>query len=231
MVLVAQHCAAYLPYVNAAADCLVVAMVHSITRRFTGSNSILLASFIAFNPVFVLGSTSGSATTLYRALIIAALWVAFVAGKTFYSGMILAAAVYCNPSYTLLLLPLCCVVGYSRHTGHSRKLPMSFSLPRAVCALVGFALALYGMLAYSKSISGSWDFVYHVYAWRFRFDDLTPNVGMSWYFFAEVLRFQQYYLLLFLLFPVTFVVPLAIWFHRKPLLLFTATYSLREYSL
>lgn len=41
--------------------------------------------------------------------------------------------------------------------------------------------------------------------------DLTPNVGLHWYFFTEVFaRFKPYYLLVFAAHPFLYALPLAV---------------------
>lgn len=88
------------------------------------------------------------------------------------------------------------------------------------------ALLLFGSFMYM----GSWHFLNEAYGWVLVCGDLTPNIGLYWYFFAEAfLRFKGYFLLVFFAHPFLYVVPLTLRLGMYPLKLasiFVAIYSI-----
>jgi hypothetical protein len=57
-----------------------------------------------------------------------------------------------------------------------------------------------------------------VYGWVLLLRDLTPNMGMWWYFFTEVFtEFQPFFLFVFHSFSLILLVPMAIRFPQRPL--------------
>lgn len=52
-------------------------------------------------------------------------------------------------------------------------------------------------------------FLQDTYVWVANYSDLTPNVGVFWYFFMELFdRFIPYFLLVLHLHPCIYVVPI-----------------------
>ncbi|RLO09245.1 hypothetical protein DYB28_006177, partial [Aphanomyces astaci] len=57
----------------------------------------------------------------------------------------------------------------------------------------------------------TWDFIRATYVWMHEYPDLTPNIGIFWYFFMELFdRFRSYFLVLLHLHPYLYVLPLFI---------------------
>uniref|UniRef100_A0A183G126 GPI transamidase subunit PIG-U n=1 Tax=Heligmosomoides polygyrus TaxID=6339 RepID=A0A183G126_HELPZ len=55
----------------------------------------------------------------------------------------------------------------------------------------------------------SWSFIEDTYEFILRVDDLTPNVGLVWYFFTQVFEhFRAFYLMVFQVNLLVYVVPL-----------------------
>lgn len=95
----------------------------------------------------------------------------------------------------------------------SSQYPVAAS-PQQTKALLGvcaasFSLALIVLLYLSYSLSGGWSFVDETYVWVAKYSDLTPNVGVFWYFFMEVFdRFIPYFLFVLHIHPCIYVYPL-----------------------
>ncbi|CAH0474139.1 unnamed protein product [Peronospora belbahrii] len=90
-------------------------------------------------------------------------------------------------------------------------------------ALFGFkCLGTFGfwlcMLLYlSWSLNGDWTFVEETYVWVAKFSDLTPNIGIFWYFFTEVFdRFIPYFLFVMHLHPVIYIIPIYLRLAHRP---------------
>jgi len=75
----------------------------------------------------------------------------------------------------------------------------------------GFIIALLGMFGASYLVTGSWDFLVSTYGVQLALSDLTPNVGLWWYFFIEMFdSFRQFFLAVFWLHMSSYVVGLSI---------------------
>lgn len=65
---------------------------------------------------------------------------------------------------------------------------------------------------------GSWDFIPAVYGTRLLVPDLTPNVGLWWYFFIEMFdSFRSFFTAIFWLHMIAYSPGLAIRLHKQPL--------------
>ena len=53
-------------------------------------------------------------------------------------------------------------------------------------SVILFLISLGCLLLASKEIEGSWSFLNACYYFVLRVVDLTPNIGLFWYFFSEV---------------------------------------------
>ncbi|KAF1336150.1 Gpi transamidase subunit pig-u family protein, partial [Globisporangium splendens] len=89
--------------------------------------------------------------------------------------------------------------------------------PACLLKAVSFVVWL-GFLAYlSYSLSGGWGFLEETYVWIAKYSDLTPNVGIFWYFFMEVFdRFIPYFLFVLHLHPCIYVFPLYLRMKHRP---------------
>lgn len=74
------------------------------------------------------------------------------------------------------------------------------------------------LIVLSNVIVGDWSFIGAVYAPRLLLPDLTPNVGLWWYFFIEMFdSFRSFYLGVFWLHMASYAPGLAIRLRRQPL--------------
>jgi hypothetical protein len=224
VVIALQHAGAWLPWILPACDTLTAVFLTKLHTAAAPDTAWVTAALSSLGPVFVLSTGSGSVSVVARFWVAAALYLAVCARKTFYAGAAAAAAAYMNPCYVLMVVPVAVAVG------RPAAATLPFSWPRCICAVAGWTVAGWGLLHASASMFGSWEFFSAVYAWRVWHSDITPNCGMSWYFFAEVLRFHRYYRLVFLLFPCAFVSPLVIWFHKQPVILAAAVLTIRTFA-
>ncbi|RLN85276.1 hypothetical protein BBJ28_00002756 [Nothophytophthora sp. Chile5] len=79
----------------------------------------------------------------------------------------------------------------------------------SISCFVAFGVWLGLLLYLSWSLSGDWEFLEETYVWVAKYSDLTPNVGIFWYFFMEVFdRFIPYFLFVMHLHPCIYVVPI-----------------------
>eukprot|EP00731_Ephydatia_muelleri_P026541 Em0018g641a len=76
------------------------------------------------------------------------------------------------------------------------------------------------ILFISYRVTGSWDYLQAVYGIMLRVSDLTPNVGLFWYFFTEAFEhFRVFFLCVFQINAFIYVLPLSVRFSDQPLFL------------
>lgn len=139
-------------------------------------------------------------------------------GLSFTSMLALSFASYLS-MYPLLLLPPILMLCHSRQ---STKLiiqsrPVFFLHHTLVVGVVISAL-----LYMSYQVTGSWEFLSSTYGVQLLLPDLTPNVGLWWYFFIEMFdSFRSFFLGVFWLNLSSYVFPLTIRIRRQPLFVIT----------
>jgi len=90
-------------------------------------------------------------------------------------------------------------------------------------SLATFVLALAALLWVSASLTGSWQFMEATYGFLLSAPDLSPNIGLFWYFFTEMFEhFRLFFLAVFQLNAVVYVAPLCTRLPHSPLLLTTS---------
>jgi phosphatidylinositol glycan class U len=82
--------------------------------------------------------------------------------------------------------------------------------------------SIYALLYMSYQISGSWEFIPSTYGVQLLLPDLTPNVGLWWYFFIEMFdSFRSFFLGVFWLHLSSYVLGLTIRLRGQPLFVIT----------
>lgn len=121
--------------------------------------------------------------------------------------------------YPILLFPPLALLCYDR------KKPMKgqesvygFMLGNAM-AVAG---SLYSLFHMSSLITGSWEFLPSTYGVQLLLPDLTPNVGLWWYFFIEMFdSFRNFFLGVFWIHLASYVAGLTIRLRGQPLFVLT----------
>jgi phosphatidylinositol glycan class U len=118
--------------------------------------------------------------------------------------------------HPILLFPPLLVLLYDARAikRHSKPNVWSFTIAHSV----GLAVAIGALLAASAFMTGSWDFLAATYGVRLLLPDLTPNVGLWWYFFIEMFdSFREFFLGVFWLHAASYMPGLTIRLHKQPL--------------
>ena len=164
------------------------------------------------NP-YVIASCAGLTSTVWTNLLLAAFLHSLVSGKTKLACVWLAGAAYQTLYPALLLVPLCLQV--------VRSSPASPLRP-VINTLITFTASLTALLLVSRQICADWSFLDGVYGFILTVPELTPNMGIFWYFFTEMFdHFRVFFIWTFQLNLVLYIAPLAIKFPNRPLLLST----------
>lgn len=121
--------------------------------------------------------------------------------------------------YPLLLLPPLILLCYDRQLpGVAIKSAVQFAW-KNVLVVSGVLFALFQM---SYLVTGSWEFVPSTYGVQLTLSDLTPNVGLWWYFFIEMFdSFRSFFLAVFWLHLSSYVGGLCVRIRTQPLVVLT----------
>ena len=123
--------------------------------------------------------------------------------------------------YPTLLLPPLILLSYDRRPRNTKDLPSisTFALKHTSLFFATKCWFLY--LSYIL-IGGSWEFVLSTYGVHLLLPDLTPNVGLWWYFFIEMFdSFREFFLGVFWLHLGGYVGGLCIRVRKQPLFIIT----------
>ncbi|KAL1925673.1 uncharacterized protein VTP21DRAFT_556 [Calcarisporiella thermophila] len=166
-----------------------------------------VAALYLFNPLTIASCVSKSTVIFSNAAIVGAVVYATKAEISL-SMFWLAAASYHSFYPIMLVVPLVMLISSQRSEWR-----------RTAVESAGFlAIWLSALLGLSYLLVGSWDFIHSTYGLILSVSDLTPNVGLFWYFFIEMFdQFRTFFLVVFQLHAFTFTVPFSIKFSEHPL--------------
>ncbi|KAI8997431.1 GPI transamidase subunit PIG-U [Pilobolus umbonatus] len=163
-----------------------------------------VALLYLFNP-FTLLSCISKSTLIFTNLSIILSILAALKGKEKLSVFWISLASYFS-LYPVMLLP-----------------PLILILNKKIVRIVGlFTLNTLILLAVSYLLTGSWDFIHSCYGTILFVSDLTPNIGMFWYFFIEIFdQFRSFFMMVFQFHTFIFATPITIKFSHQPLFALT----------
>ncbi|KAF3764586.1 hypothetical protein M406DRAFT_62278 [Cryphonectria parasitica EP155] len=182
-------------------------------KRWSG---FMVAALFLFNP-FTIATCIGRPTTVFTTCAILHAISNAITGAPISAVIAMSFASYLSMYPLLLLLPLS-LLAYDRWQPQEKKQPFKFA---ASC--VGVAVATVAVLfQMSYFITGSWEFLHSTYGLQLTLTDLTPNVGLWWYFFIEMFdSFRSFFLAVFWLHLSSYVGALSLRIRRQPLLVIT----------
>lgn len=178
----------------------------------------LIARSFLFNPFTVATCIARSTSALTNLFILTAMAKASQgASFTFVLALSFASYLAMHP---LLLFPPLLVLLYDARASKTKSAPSPFLF--SVVHTLGLAAAVCALLFVSALLTGSWDFLAATYGVRLLLPDLTPNVGLWWYFFTEMFdSFREFFLGVFWLHVASYMPGLTIRLRKQPL--FVAT--------
>ncbi|KAJ7486042.1 GPI transamidase subunit PIG-U [Mycena galericulata] len=177
----------------------------------------LIAAAYLLNPYLFLSTLAMSTSSFENTLAILAL---LFAARGQASPSLLAAAVLLQLSLSsiLLLAPLILLVISSPVSQLAS--PRSFSSNgKKILPLLAEFLAYTAVLTLASTlVSGGWAWVPQTWGASLTLPDLTPNVGVWWYFFTEMFDyFRPFFLMVFSIHLLIYVAPVCIKFQYDPL--------------
>ena len=144
-----------------------------------------------------------------------------VSGKPVSSVLALGLASYLSLYPTLLLAPII-LLCYDRQA-RDAKAPPSMGTFAIKHIFVFSAASTWFLYASYVLTGGSWEFLSSTYGVHLLLPDLTPNVGLWWYFFIEMFdSFREFFLGVFWLHLAGYVGGLSVRVRKQPLFIITA---------
>lgn len=183
-------------------------------------DGVAIGAAYIFNP-FTIATCIGRPTSVFTNCAILYAIAKAVNGKSLSSMLALALAAYLS-LYPALLFPPILLLCYdqSRARGKSASSPFTFFLTRFSIFSASIAWFLY--ISYLLT-GGSWEFLSSTYGVHLLLPDLTPNVGLWWYFFIEMFdSFREFFLGVFWLHLGGYVGGLCIRLRTQPLFIITS---------
>lgn len=177
---------------------------------------VMVGASYLVNP-FTLLTCLGRPTSVFGNLFILLSISKACSGAAVTSIFALALASYTS-LYPLLLLPPLVLLCYdkleSRQASKTKNSLTSFAVRQT--ASLGLSIGI--LLVLSYALTGSWSFVSSVYSTRLLLPDLTPNVGLWWYFFIEIFdSFRSFFVGVFWLHLASYSPALTIRLREQPL--------------
>ncbi|KAL2259754.1 hypothetical protein VTK26DRAFT_6458 [Humicola hyalothermophila] len=192
------------------------ALFSSPRREKRWSGYVIAAAFL-FNP-FTVATCIGRSTSVFTTCAILHAIAKAVSGAPVGAMVAIAFASYLS-MYPLLLLPPLVLLCYDRQRpGRVTESGLQFT---SIYVLIfgGVLGVLFGM---SYLITGSTEFFVSTYGVQLTLSDLTPNVGLWWYFFIEMFdSFRSFFLGVFWLHLGCYVAGFSIRMRRQPLAVLT----------
>ncbi|CAL8576605.1 hypothetical protein XPA_002480 [Xanthoria parietina] len=191
----------------------------SSPRKDNHWDSLAVGAAFLFNPFTIATCLARPTSVFSNGAILYAIANA-VDRKPAKSMLALALAAYLS-LYPALLLPpliLLCHDQIVAKDGSKPKLPRSsFELSSIFCGSVAWFLAMSYLLT-----GQSWEFLRSTYGVHLLLPDLTPNVGLWWYFFIEMFdSFREFFLGVFWLHLMGYVGGLCFRLRTQPLFVLT----------
>ncbi|TVY28739.1 Phosphatidylinositol glycan anchor biosynthesis class U protein [Lachnellula hyalina] len=191
--------------------------LYTSPRKDKKWSSYAIAAAFLFNP-FTIATCVGRPTSVFTTCAIILAISKAVIGSSYASMFALSIASYLS-MYPILLFPPLALLCYDRRPKSPQPTSIYTSVLQNILAVGGFIPFLLYM---SSLITGSWEFLESTYGVQLLLPDLTPNVGLWWYFFIEMFdSFRSFFLGVFWIHLSSYVFGLTIRVRRQPLIVLT----------
>ncbi|KAJ7025404.1 GPI transamidase subunit PIG-U [Mycena alexandri] len=177
----------------------------------------LIAAAYLLNPYIFLSTLALSTSTFENTFALLAL---MFAAKGAASPALLAAAflLQISLSSVLLLAPLLLLIASSPISQLASPRPFAGNGKKIISLLIEFLVFTVVLTLASALVSGGWSWVPQTWGASLTLPDLTPNVGLWWYFFTEMFdHFRPFFLMVFSVHLLIYVAPVCIKFQYDPL--------------
>lgn len=173
-----------------------------------------------FNP-FTIATCIGRPTSVFTNCAILYAIAKAVNGKSVSSMLALALAAYLS-LYPALLFPPILLLCYDQSWRRGKLLTSPFTFFLRHFSIFSASIAWFLYVSFFVT-GGSWEFVSSTYGVHLLLPDLTPNLGLWWYFFIEMFdSFREFFLGVFWLHLGGYVGGLCIRLRTQPLFIITS---------
>lgn len=177
-----------------------------------------------FNP-FTIATCIGRPTSVFTNCAILCAIAKAVKGKSLSSMLALALAAYLS-LYPALLFPPILLLCYDRCNTRGKSILSPFTFFLYHFSIFSASIAWFLYISYFLT-GGSWEFLSSTYGVHLLLPDLTPNIGLWWYFFIEMFdSFREFFLGVFWLHLGGYVGGLCIRLRPQPLFIITSLLGL-----
>lgn len=181
------------------------------------STNCLHTSSYLFNPLTIL-SCLARPTSIFTTTFVLLATSKACYGQVLGSAFSLALAAYNSLHPALLAPPLALLILGRDKQGRLAKEKYTSALVSVIRYGFLVAVSVAILLGLSFVLTGSWSFIPAVYGTRLTLPDLTPNVGLWWYFFIEMFdSFRSFFLGVFWLHMASYSPGLTIRLRNQPL--------------
>uniref|UniRef100_A0A8C3SS02 Phosphatidylinositol glycan anchor biosynthesis class U n=1 Tax=Chelydra serpentina TaxID=8475 RepID=A0A8C3SS02_CHESE len=174
-----------------------------------------VALFYLLNPYTVMSCVAKS-TCAINNTVIAFFILATIKGSTLLSAIFLSIATY-QSLYPLTLFAPALLYLLQRQFIPVKLKSKDFWLYTTQYAAL-YLCSLVVIVCLSFFLLNSWDFIPSVYGFILSVPDLTPNIGLFWYFFAEMFEhFSLFFVCVFQINVFFYTIPLAVKLKEHPI--------------
>ncbi|PLN82976.1 major facilitator superfamily permease Cdc91p [Aspergillus taichungensis] len=193
---------------------------YSALRKHIRWDGFAIAAWFLFNP-FTIATCLGRSTMVFTTSGILYAVSSAVSGNSFNAMLALGWASYLSIYPALLFIPLV-LLCYDVRAQRTKTAPgLAIFVVQHLAVLL---LSVVGLLGMSILIIGDFSqIISATYGFQLLVPDLTPNVGLWWYFFIEIFdSFREFFLGVFWLHLTAYVGGLTVRLRRQPLFVCTA---------
>ncbi|KAL8599125.1 hypothetical protein ACOMHN_007841 [Nucella lapillus] len=185
------------------------------------ANSIITVpmtvAVIHFFGPYSIATCLAHSTAVFTTLAVLMCWMYTLRGNVLLSCLTLAVAAYQSVYPIIFIIPMATHLFLL-----TTPKPTSFVCRAAIQSytrtVLMFTVCLASLLGASFSLEGSWSFLRATYGFILGVPDLTPNVGVFWYFFTEMFEhFRIFFVCVFQINAFIYSIPLAVKLCERPL--------------
>ncbi|XP_054639633.1 phosphatidylinositol glycan anchor biosynthesis class U protein isoform X1 [Dunckerocampus dactyliophorus] len=176
-----------------------------------------VAMFYLLNPFTILSCVAKSTCGLNNA-VVSLFILSTIKGNVLLSAIFLALATYQSIyPLTLCMAALLYLMQRQFIPINIRRVSFWWFVAQYAFMYLG---SLFVIICLSFFLLGSWDFLPSVYGFILTVPDLTPNIGLFWYFFAEMFEhFRLLFLCVFQMIVFFYTIPMSIKLKEHPMFL------------
>ncbi|KAI7902863.1 GPI transamidase component-like protein [Cokeromyces recurvatus] len=199
-----------IPFLYSTVDIIIayaLSRIAQLKENTTISPSTVAALYL-FNPLTILSCVSRS-TIIFTNFSMVLSLLSALKGHSHQAMFWIALGAY-QSLYPIMLVPVLIMI-----------------LNNNISIVGSFVVYLTGLFAMSRLYVGSWSFIRATYGIILFLSDLTPNVGMFWYFFIEIFdQFRSFFMVAFQFHMFIFTAPICIRLRKQPIFAMTVLCSI-----